>query len=170
MHKLLLATMLALASSSVFAQQLWRDVPAGATVEQVRKLLPSAHELAEPSVLADGITEALLEVDDFELVDLDFRARFFFKNGKLDRVFLNPVDRPIGMAARVAASKLRDGLLAKYGKPLSGEDRTSMLGENQEAKWVNDGAIILYMFSQYSESGTGFLQVLYMAPEDAGDL
>ena len=152
------------------AQSLWRDIPVGATVEQARKKLPGATSPSEPSVLADGKTIGLLEYAGFQLADLDFKATLYFNSGKLERIFLNPVTRPTGQTARTAAHKLRDSLQAKYGSPNGTENPRSSLGTSQSAEWSVRGTLIKFSFTQYSDEGVGFLQVLYVAPQDTSNL
>ena len=80
------------------------------------------------------------------------------------------MERPSGLAARVAAIKVRDGLLAKYGKPVSGEEKKGLLGVSEDAKWLSGGTIVMLMFNQYGDDSEGFLQVVYMAPGDVQNL
>lgn len=151
------------ASTNLHAQTLWRDVPIGATVAEVRQKLPSATVPEKTSILADGKTEALLEIADFQLVDLDFKATFYFKNGTLDRIFLRPLEDPVGSHARTAASKLRTALVAKYGQP-TGRSRAG------DTEWASNGSVIILLFTQYTDSGVGFLGVNYVAPQDIQNL
>ncbi|HKX79600.1 MAG TPA: hypothetical protein VJM34_13865 [Novosphingobium sp.] len=170
MKRLSIALALFLLPLSAGCQVLWRDVQAGTTIEQVKMLVPDANEPSRPSTLAGGAMIGLLELDGFQLADLDFKATFYFKDGKVDRVFLKPVERPNGTAARVAALKVKDGLLAKYGKPVSDEEQKGILGVDQTTKWLSGETIIRYSFTQYGNDGTGFLQVIYMVPDDTRNL
>lgn len=162
--------LLSLAQFTASAESLWRNIPAGSTPAEVRKTLPAVRTPSEPSVLADGKTEALLEYVGFQLGEIDFKATLYFKDGRLDRVFLNPVDRPVGQEARVAAYKLRDSLKAKYGVPTRDEEPRPTLGTADDAEWVQDGVVIKYSFTQYGDDGPGFLQVLYISPQDTSNL
>lgn len=164
---ILLATLLI--SASAQAQSLWRDLPAGETVDQVRQRLPGVSVPSEPSILGDKQTKGLLEYSGFQLADLDFKATLYFKQEKLDRVFLKPVVRLSGLTARVAALKLRDSLVAKYGTPEKVE-KSQSFGIDENTEWAQKGTLIELSFRQYDGDGVGFLQVLYMAPQDTSNL
>ena len=152
--------------SNTYAQAMWRDVPAGASVEQIRKQLPGVITPEKPSSLTNGMT-GLLELTGFQVADLDFKATFYFKDKKLDRIFLRPVEDQTGAMARTAARKLLASLTAKYGAPTSANNRGTA---KMEALWVRDGIQIKFGFDQYREEGTGFFMLNYIAPQDADNI
>lgn len=148
------------------AQPLWRDVPVGATVEEVQKKLPAATQPEKLSAPVRGIS-ALLEYRGFQVADIDFKATLYFKGGGLDRVSLQPVEEQTGVVAQGVALRLRDSLVAKYGAPVSSENRGV---SRMRADWTSDGVQIRFGFDQYSENGVGFFILTYVAPQDAGNI
>lgn len=156
--------------SAASAAVLWRDVPAGATVEQVRAAIPDAVEVESPSVLGDGDTTGLLEVSGFQVGDVDFEATLYFRDQALDRVFIKPVVRPSGEDAIDLLNKLRDGLTAKYGAAVVSDDSVGSFSIGYEATWRSDGVLIRLIFNKYGESSPAFVQVNYIASRDASNL
>lgn len=170
MRTFVLFFILALSPVCATAQSLWRNLPVGSTVEQVLQRVPGGIKPEKPSTLAGG-AEALLEYRGFQLADIDFKAELYFEHGKLYRIFLKPITRPEGTNAQVAASKLRDSLQAKYGAPTSEKNTKSYSGIQRNAEWVQNGTIVKYSFNQIGGyQGVGYLQVLYMAPQDISNL
>jgi|GEM_PF-7128771 len=111
--------------------------------------------------------EGLLELTGFQIVDQDFKATFYFKNAKLDRIFLRPIKDQTGGAARSSARRLRDNLTAKYGAPMSTSNRGA---SSLAAVWITQGIQVKFGFDQYSEDGTGFLILNYVAPQDSENI
>lgn len=155
-----------LAHSATNAPLLWRDLPAGATLQEVREKIPGATTPNDPSILGNGEIKGLLEVAGFQLVDVDFKATLFFRDQRLDRIFLKPTEQLSGQKARVAARRLRESLQAKYGAPIPADKSRS----SKEAEWSRDGSLIKFSFTQYSAEGVGFLQVTYLSPQDTSNL
>ncbi|WP_157074200.1 hypothetical protein [Pseudoxanthomonas mexicana] len=145
---------------------MWRDVKAGSSIEQVRKQIPGVSTPTKPSTLRGGL-EGLLEYTGFQIVDLDFNATFYFKEAKLDRIFLRPVDNPTGGMARSVARRLLASLTAKYGTPISSSNKEPF---TLEATWINQGVQIKFRFDQFTEDGTGFFILNYVAPQDASNI
>jgi hypothetical protein len=167
-YAILLAAMIF--STSAQAQLLWRDLPAGATIDQVKQKLPNASVPTSTSGSSDGQTKSSLEYSGFQLADMDFKATLYFIRGKLDHVSLDPIVRPRGQAAVVANLKLRDSLVAKYGPPDKEDKPRSSLVVSEDADWVKDGTLIELRFRQYGSEGEGFLSVQYRAPQDTSNL
>lgn len=166
MRQIWITLILLAVAPSCYAQSLWRDLPAGASVDQVRKLLPESNTVDDPSTLRTGAV-GLLAQEGFQLAGRDFKATLFFQGGKLDRVFLNPVENPAGIDARVVARNLRQSLIAKYGPPTGSLDRTS---SGSTTEWAQSGTIVTLTFNQYSDDGEGFIQVNYIAPAGLDNL
>ena len=152
------------------AQTLWRDIPAGATVEQVQKLIPAATAPEKVSELLNGTYKGLLVVEGFQLADVPFTATIYFRNGLADRVFLRPVTELKGQDARVAAIKIRDSLMTKYGKPLTEEKTKNVIATGEHLTWSSQQVLIRYMFDQYGDDSTGFIAINYSANADSGNL
>lgn len=157
------------ACASAHGQTLWRDIPAGATVEQVHKQLPSATDIANPKPpTPSNPVSGLIEYKGFQLAGLDFKATFYFKDGKLVHVRLDPVQDLKGSQGLGAAGSLRDSLLAKYGKPLDESDSGGGLMTIHELQWVSNGVQIGYDLTRIGDSV--LISLNYSIPRDSANL
>jgi hypothetical protein len=166
--KALLAVVMCLLASPAFAQALWRDIPAGSTVEQAKQKFPSAVAPADTSA-HPGEPSPLLEVSGFKLVDTPFKAVLYFRAGKLEKVILSPTVELPGSEGDLVASKIRDGLTVKYGKPVEDKKDPSKFGTMHGTSWFNKGTKINLVFWQIGNS-PGDIYVVYLAPADTSNL
>jgi len=120
MKSSLLCLALVFVSSTVSAQALWRDVPAGSTPTEVSQRIAEARP-ATPATLEQA-PQALLEIPAFEIAGADFAVRFLFENERLQSVVLR-ADTGSPEAARALAQRVYTSLRARYGLELSSTSR-----------------------------------------------
>lgn len=170
MKRLLVALLWSGLALQAQAQALWRELPSGATPDEVQRLLPNAAPPAEVMTLNDGVTKSLLEYRGFELAELPFRALMFFRNDKLDRVFLMPEHPREEVKVPVVAYHLRNGLMAKYG-PAAKEHKTQAGPSTiRQTEWTVRGTLIVLLDIQHEDQRGGLVQVNYFAPQGTNNL
>jgi len=120
MKSRLLCLALVVVSSTVSAQALWRDVPAGSTPAEVSQRIAEARP-ATPATLEQA-PRALLEIPSVEIAGGDFAVRFLFENERLQSVVLR-ADTASAAEARALAQRLYSSLRSRYGLELSNTSR-----------------------------------------------
>jgi hypothetical protein len=127
-----LVILLALLATATIAtaQSLWNGTEYGMSVDQVKAAIPDATVPTEPGRLADG-AEALLAVEDVEIVGKKFTASIFFITGKLTQVTLSLKGRHTFQSAMSVLKSLAEPLRLKYGQEISrdvtSEERSNAL-------------------------------------------
>jgi hypothetical protein len=118
-----LAMALAFGMVSAWAQTLWGGAPIGASVDEVRTLLPQVKDVPSDGQDAEGVT-ALLEIPRYEIAGQGFVVHFVFVKDRLDRVVL--VASPgSAQLARGLTDELGDSLRKRYGLDVSTRSRRS---------------------------------------------
>jgi hypothetical protein len=118
-HSVVLVLLLVF-SSLCFGQTLWQGTTYGMTVEQVRAVIPKVSRYdsakAEKEKFPDGMIE-LLRLENVELVNNLFTARFYFLRGRLAQVMLSLKDKGLSSSESLSLfDSLAEILRLKYGK------------------------------------------------------
>lgn len=119
---LLLLALLVVGGPAV-AQELWQGTKYGMTVAEVRAIIPNAVPAGEkPNRFASGEVEQL-RIDDLTIVGTSHEVEFFFKDGGLRIVALNPNKKMDRRQADALYEELLPPLRAKYGMGVEAIER-----------------------------------------------
>ncbi len=134
MKNALLGIALALMVSAVSAQALWGRAPIGASVADVRSLMPEAQDTSAERRAQDPA--ALLEIPRHDLAGQDFAVSFLFEDDKLQRVVL-VADPGSAEQARALTRELGDSLRKRYGLDVGTRSRRNEVREGSvDRKWL----------------------------------
>ncbi len=151
----------------VAAQGLWRGLPVGASVTEVKNAFPTATRPLAPTTLADGSSDDLTTT---AFVDGDrfMRISFFFREGGLTAVMLTPPavapDRP-GANLQIASAMAAD-FTARYGAPFDCGDASDPGLSLYRCKWL-DGPIVIRLWYMDALGQAPILRVVYRKADDA---
>ncbi|MFZ0692704.1 MAG: hypothetical protein WAN51_00885 [Alphaproteobacteria bacterium] len=126
---------LVLLSVSANAQVLWQGATVGMSVQEVLTVVPHAIKVDKGGTLYGGARE-LVRVPRIEVSSNQFRAEFFFVDGKLTQVTLKLDEQLNYIAAHIIFEELVDLLRAKYGKELSLREQNGPMSESG-AEWIS---------------------------------
>ena len=127
------ATSVQLASKAPANPNLWTDLKAGMTVDEVKRLVPQT-QAAKSSSLRNG-AKALLSVAPVNFAGVDFEPNFYFLDDKFHRVnFSGPMAND-NASNKQAFDKLVDQLRKRYGSPATHEVKDSPSGLSARADW-----------------------------------
>ena len=130
MNKLLLCLACLLFTVGASAQALWQGVPVGATVAEVRALVPEAQAPANTSS-GDGVQ---LEIPAVDLAGAAFKVSFVFKADRLERITLQ-ADAGSADGARALAQRLTTSLRSRYGLEMSTKSRGATSSLTIDRQW-----------------------------------
>ncbi len=142
----------------VRAQTLWGATTHGMTVEQVRAVVPAAASPSKPELLGNGARE-LLRLDELQVLNLHFRASFYFLSGQLVEVMLSLKNPGTFDVAQTAYETLREALRRKYGPELSQKLERAPLNQAQ-ATWAS-GRTDITLFEMSVGHNEAVLNVVY---------
>ncbi len=136
LKSLFIALAVALLGVAAHAQTLWRGTVAGMPPAEVKRLVPEAvPPEGKAGSLATGAVE-LLRVPNFELVNEQFSASFYFKNDKLSQVTLALRGTKSFESALRTFESVTEALRARYGPELSRKLPQGSLA-TAEATWLS---------------------------------
>lgn len=149
------------------AQELWRGLEVGASINRVRQAAPDATQPLSVTTLADGETDDLTTHGLF-LGDRLMEVRFFFRDNGLTSVQLAPV--AAGVQKRVQnmqlASDLAARLTARYGAPFDCGDRSYADVDLYACKWLK-GPIIIRLWYLDAHGQAPTLRIAFRKADDA---
>jgi hypothetical protein len=132
MNKFFLCFACLLFTAGASAQALWQGVPVGATVAEVRALVPEVQAPAtSPASGRDGV---LLEVPAVELAAAAFKVSFVFQAERLQRVTLL-ANAGSADEARALAQRLTTSLRSRYGLEMSTKSRGATASLTIDRQW-----------------------------------
>lgn len=137
----LFALLFMLLSAPALATELWGGAHAGMSVEQVEAVFPEASRDVEPSTYANGSTNELT-MPGPTLSGFRFRVDFTFHHGKLTDVRLRLDEKRTFDEVGALVQEIRQGLTAKYGAPISWEERLSGVMPKYDGSWRHEGVLI----------------------------
>ncbi len=130
-----------LLASPVMATELWGGAHAGMSVEQVEAVFPAASRDVEPGTYANGSANELT-MPGPTLSGFRFRVDFTFHHGKLTDVRLRLDEKRTFDEVGALVQEIRQGLTAKYGAPISWEERLKGVMPKYDGSWRHEGILI----------------------------
>jgi hypothetical protein len=149
------------------AQELWRGLEVGASVNGVRRVFPDATQPLSVSILADGETDDLTTHGLF-LGDRLMEVRFFFRDDGLTSVQLTPVATGAqGTGQNLALAKdLATRLTSRYGSPFDCGDKSYADVDLYACKWLR-GPIIIRLWYLDAHGQAPTLRIAFRKADDA---
>jgi len=147
------------------AQELWRGLPLGASVNSVRQAFPDAAPPSAVATLADGETDDLVTHGLF-FDDRLMEVRFFFRDGLLTALQLTPATLGRSREDLSFARDMSARLTARYGRAFDCGDQSDADVGLYECKWL-DGPIIVRLSYLDVEGQAPSLQITYRKADDA---
>jgi hypothetical protein len=157
LRSFIVGTWLVTLTCAAGAQTLWQATSFGMSPDQVRAIVPNAIEASNPSPLGSGAV-GLLKVPSIEIVNRNFAATFFFKNGGLTDVQLSNTDGTFS-ETRNATQELLAALTAKYGTAVA-QGKTSL---GIEAQWVAGRTTVKLFTMEFRNIDKGSVYIHYSA-------
>jgi hypothetical protein len=140
---------------------LWLETRYGMSEAALRAAIPNARRSAHAEPLRNG-ARALLALDDVELLDRHFAARFYFLNQALHQVTLGMTPTPTRSAGASAFQEFRTALRIKYGTEVDSRSVTNERGTIQAATWLHGPTNIELVFMSI-DGEPEYFNVVYQA-------
>lgn len=118
------------------AQTLWGDTVYGMSPEEVVEAVPGTVPFSDDAKLASG-AQALLQLEDIEILGMHFEARFYFLDNKLEQVNLDLKDPEDGASEKYHYEALTTALRARYGPEINSDIKDSSIGIIAETTWLS---------------------------------
>ncbi|GAA0212426.1 hypothetical protein QOZ96_003604 [Brevundimonas nasdae] len=134
------ALALATWAGSAGAQELWRGARGGMTVDEVIKTIPGAA-LSDDRTISEGRVRGAI-VEGITLQSKSWSAGFYFRDGRLDIVILEPDSTVSKYAFRPMFRPVANDLREVYGEPFSCD--ASQFGEHCEWRWPDRSIMLSY--------------------------
>lgn len=136
LRQLALASVLVIAMSPCFGQELWHGTSKGMSFDQVRNAVSAIETVSAPERMKDGAL-GLLRLPDVEIGHTQFEATFYFLRGNLDEVQLERIKPVSAYQASLNFDELSAALTGKYGVPVAQTDQPSSLMTTKTREWMS---------------------------------
>jgi hypothetical protein len=129
------------------------------SVEQVKATVPGVAVPEKPDFLNSG-AEELLRLENIEIVNKTFSAKFYFISEKLTQVTLTLERRLTFDSTMLVFESLTDALRVKYGQEISRDIKRSTIINIARANWLA-GRTNISVFAMGVKSSDATLNVNY---------